>query len=435
MAVLITVIVLLIVFFNKNKDKEVKEEKIDYEKVINTYGDYITEIVQEYMSINDDIPTWQYVIEEVDYDKYEVVCDTHIIYSDASVYLSECKVNDKDTKYTYGVELEEIKEGKKVSIYKQEYDGFTTYTSEQYNYSTLVATITCKTDNCEFIDAYDKYVLIKEDSEYYLYDYTNDSLNFGPFSLSQEYNILVSNNTLYGIFYTDDGKNNIYNVSTGKILKDIKGTLLLGEMGFDPTIMYKYNYVILVNNGKNNFVNLKTGNVSYSINENISSFIEDSNNKIVYITAYTNDNSKFKIYNSNGKSLFDGKEYTNFVLGSNILLVSTDTNFKVYDKNLKLKINSKVYDKVLGIYEDYIIVIDGNSLLILNSEDEELVRFEDSWYEEDNIFYSNLSGISNNEIYITIENKKIPYGTKGRFVKYYYIPTTGESNFKEFGNI
>ena len=57
-------------------------------------------------------------IEELDYDRYEIECSNHNIYSDGSVYLSECKVNDKKIKYVYGEIRDEIKEGKKVNIYK-----------------------------------------------------------------------------------------------------------------------------------------------------------------------------------------------------------------------------------------------------------------------------------------------------------------------------
>lgn len=436
--VLIIALILLFIFLNKDKEEE-KEVVIDYEKVIKTYGDSITDVVKDYMSNNDDIPTWQYVIEKLDYDRYEVECNNHNIYGDGSIYLSECKVNNKKTKYTYGIEKEEIKEGKKISIYKQEYDGYKVYSNVSSNSSILVGTITCESESCYYINAFDKYVLIKEENQYYLYDYTNDSINFGPFNLNNEYDLLISNNELYGILYKEENIQNIYNVKTGKILKNIKGQILYGDMSIDPSIMYKYNYAIFNNNGKKEFVNLKSGNVSYSISENILSFIEDTNKKIVYITTCTNDSSKFKIYNSNGKLLFDGKEYSKFIVGSKNLLVATQTNFKVYDNNLKLKTNSKEYDKVLELYEDYAVVVQDNNLLILNNEDKELTKFEDVWYEGNNIFHDTLSGISNkknkNGLYIIIENKKIPSGTKGRFVEYYYIPSTNESGLTELSSI
>ena len=271
-------------------------------------------------------------------------------------------------------------------------------------------------------------MLIEEENEYYLYDYTNDSLNFGPFKLNSEYDVLVHNNILYGIIYNEENTNNIYNVQTGKILKNIKGFLLPGEMDFDPTIMYKYNYAILVNGEKHEFVNLKTGNISYTIKESILSFIEK--NKIVYITTLTSNN-KYKIYNSNGKALFDGKEYVNFIIGENSFLVSTENNFKVYDKNLNIEVNSKTYDKVLGIYQDFVVALKDTNLILLNTDDKEYVTFENVWDDATNVFHYNLTRKVDNKISVIIENKKVPSGTIGNSIEYYYDIKTKRSGFIE----
>ena len=421
--ILIIGIILLCVFLGKDK-KEEKQVIIDYEKVINNYGDSITKIVEEYIESNEDIPTWQYVIEKLDYDKYEVNCSTHNIYSDGSIYLSSCKVNNKKTKYTYGKEQEEVKEGKNIQIYKQNNNGNIIYSN---NNGSLVGTVTCKTEDCEYINAYDNYVLIKEDSEYYIYDYINNTINFGPFIYENENNILTDNNILYGIFYKEENINNIYSVQVKKVLKNIQGTLYNKRNNLDPTIMYKYNYVIMENNNRHDFINLKTGNVSYTIKENIKEFIEDKN--IVYITAYTNDINKFKIYNSNGKLLFGGEEYSNFIISKNIL-VSNNTNFKVYDEDLKLKTNSKTYDGILDFNEEFVVVTKNSDLIILDLEDKVLATYE---YSLDNyIYHKDLTKKDNKGIYITIENKKIPSNKEGRYIEYYYIFSTKESglNYK-----
>jgi len=426
--ILITIIILLIVILGKEKSVENKEVVIDYEKAINAYGDNITDIVQEYLEKNEEVPTWQYILEKIDYDRYEVECSIHNVYKDGSIYLSGCKVDNKKTKYTYGVEKEEIKEGKKINVYKLDYNGFIVYTGINEVSSTIAGTVTCKTEECTYINAYDKYVLIEEENEYYLYDYTNDSLNFGPFKLNDEYDVLVNDNILYGIIYNKENTNNIYNVQTGKILKNVKGFLLPGEMDFDPTIMYKYNYAILVNGDKNEFVNLKTGNISYTIKESILSFVEK--NKIVYITTLTLNN-KYKIYNSNGKALFDGKEYINFIIGEKDFLVATENNFKVYDKDLNIQVNSSTYDEVLGLYQDFVVAVKDSNLILLNIEDKEYVTFENVWGDTDNIFHYNQTRNSNNKIIVIVENKKIPQGTMGHYIEYYYDIKTKTSGFIE----
>lgn len=417
--VLIVLLSLLIIFISKNKTEETDEIEIDYKKVINTYGDKIIEIVKEYKNEFQDVPTWQFIISKLNYDRYDVECDIHNIYADGSVYLSSCKVNNKKIKYTYGKEQEEIKEGKKINIYKEEINGNVSY-SNSSNYP-LVGTITCKTEECIFIEAFDKYVLIEEEGFNYLYDYTNDSISFGPFKTSSTIDYLIRDNYLYGIYYQEDGKNNIYNPSTGKILKDIKGELLYSNMNVDTTLMYKYNYVILKNKGTNEFVNLKTGNVSYSIKGTLRNIKEDQNKKIVYITSYTNNYNKFKIYNSNGKSLFDGQEYSNFIIGTNNLLVSNNTNFRVYDKDLNIKTNSKTYDQILGLFEDFIVAVKENDLLILDIDDKVLATYEDEYttsYTLDNM----SSGWADNNkttICLMFENNK---------TKYYYNVNTKETD-------
>lgn len=429
LGILVIASIILFIFLGREEKEEESNVVIDYEKVINSYGDSVIDVVKDYISKNEDIPTWQYVIENVEYDRYEIECLNHIIYTDGNVYLSECKVNDKTTKYTYGEEQEEIKEGKSITIYKEDYDGYSVYYGESTKNSVETGTVTCKTEECSYISAFNQFVLISEESEYYLYDYTNNSINFGPFLLDNEYDVLVYNNELYGILYKEKNQNNIYNVKTGKILKNIKGYLLPGDMGLDPTITYKYNYAILVDNNKNNFVNLKTGNVSYTIKENIIEFIENKSKKIVYIITNT-DNNKYKIYNSTGKTLFDGKEYSQYILDSNNL-VSTETNFKVYDSDLKLKTESKIYDQILGLYKDFVVAVKDNDLIILSIEDEVYTTFEDIWDKNNNIFHYNLSKKDNDRITLIVENKKIPYGTQGNCVEYYYTISTSESGYIE----
>ena len=433
---IVLVIVLTIVLtlvLTKDNGKQEKEEPIDYEKIINEYGKSIENTIHTYLGENDEIPTWSKVNELNKYDQHEIVCETHNIYNDGSIYLNECKVDEKKVKYSYGEEKEEVKEGKKLSIYKVDYsDDYYRYSPKNEAGSSLVATITCKTENCEYIEAYDKYVFVKEEDKYYLYNYENDSMEFGPFDLNENYyeNLLLDDKNLYGIYYNENGTNNIYNVNTGKILKNITGTLVNADYYGLSNVLYKYNYAILLNKSVNNFVNLKTGNISYSIKENLGKFVEDTKNKIVYMAAYTNsDYNKFKLYNSNGKELFDGKEFTYFNVNNGNIIVSSETEYKVYDSKLNLKLSSKKYDQILGVHEDFIVVIEDSYLKIIDLEDKELAEFV--WDNEKYYYHDMISGWytenGKNGIYLVVENKEIPYGTSGSGMEYYYIPSSKEA--------
>lgn len=441
-SVLVLGLIILFVFLllknlnNKTKPENDKNETtINYEKVIKDYGKSLESIVLDYISKNNEVPTWQQVSDLINYNDYEVVCETHSIYNDGSIYLSSCKVNDKDTEYSYGEFKEEIKEGKKIEIYKLNYgDDYYVYTDRRSNGSTIAGEITCETMTCKYINAYDKYVLIEDNYKYYLYNYDSNTIEFGPFTMYDEYSyttdLLSYYNTLYGVYYTENNVKNIYNVITGKTLKNLKGNLLSDDMGFEPSIMYKYDYAIFENNNKYDFVNLKTGNVSYSIDSNISSFIEDTKNNIVYMTSYDNDYQSFKLYNSNGKLLFDGKKFNKVNVGDGNLIVSSDTTYQVYDSKLRLKTSSKEYDEVLGLYDDFIVVLDNNHLEILDINDNILATFEDEWDSDRFYFHSMISGWYTDNgkygIYLVVEDREIPYGTMGSGLEYYYIPTTKE---------
>lgn len=425
--ILISILVIIFIILSKTKNEVVEEtETINYEKIINEYGKSVNLAVSNYLKEKEEIPSWFIISDLVDYEDHEIVCSVHNIYKDGNIYLNNCKVDGTKVNYAYGEENEEI-EGKKINIYKMDYeDNRSTYSDKEEG--EIVGTITCNTEKCEYINAYEKYVLIKEDNEYYIYDYENSSMEFGPFNIfndNYENNILSYENSVYGILYEKEGNKNIYNISTDKILKNIKGELLTSITNFKPNIIYKYGYAIFTSDNENNFVNLNTGNVSYTIEGEINSFIEHSTKDLVYITTYNSLNSKITIYNSNGKQLFSGKEFNDIRLLNNNIIVSNDTNFYVYDSDLKLKVTSKKYEKILGLYDDFIVLVDSGYLEIVDLEDNILATYDLKWDSSEYIFNNMLSGktTENNKdvIYLIVENN-------GKTLKYYYIFDT-----KEFG--
>ncbi|MDO4963752.1 MAG: hypothetical protein Q4E75_06645 [bacterium] len=423
--VLVIGILSFVFLFNK-KDKKIEEEKIDYEVVINEYGKSLENILKTYLKDNNNsLPSFDVVSANSNYKKHDVVCSIHNLYNDGSVYLDKCLVDGKKVNYSYGVLKEEQKDKIKIEIYKNQDE----YSSS--NTGSKVGEVICITDNCKYIKAFDKYVILNENNSYYLYNYLTDELVFGPFNVDSRYTnyeyALSYNNVLYGIYHNDGNTNNIYSLLTSKNFKGLKGSLTVEEFLYNPKVLYKYGYVVLKNGSSNNFVNLKTGNVSYTIEGEISNFIEDE--KVVYILNSVGNN-KYRIYNSNGKELFDGIEVNSFKNFKDIIIISTGTKYKIYDKNLNLKLSSKKYDKVLGIYEDFEVVLDEGYLKIIDSKDSELAKFEEKWDDKKYRFHESISGWytenGKNGIYLVIENKNIPYGTDGSGIEFYYIPSTKE---------
>ena len=367
-------------FISKDLKKEEIIEKIDYETIINTYGKRTEKEVKKYINENSAIPIWEDINEKVNYNAYKVVCETHDIYEDGSIYLNNCKVDNKKVNYYYGILKEEEKT--EISIYKVNNNENSYYINQNVNNSSLVGTITCSSSDCEFINGYDKYSIILENNEYYIYNHELDELEFGPFSVdngSYYNNILFDNNTLYGVYYNNQNSSNIYNISKHKIIKNIKGKYVYDNMAFSTSILYKYNLVVFENNNYYNFINLNTGNVSFTTGKNIGIFLEDSKNKIVYITCFDEgDESEFVVYSSKGKLLFDGKKFNNIKLVTAGLLVSNSNKFYVYDEKLNIKVESNHYDKIINIYDNYIIVVDDDILKAVDFNNKQLNEF-DNW--------------------------------------------------------
>ena len=414
------VIAFVVVWFI-NKPKDIIEESkptTDYEAIIKEYGDMVSSKAKEYITTYKEIPTWQALSELIKYDKHEISCQVHNIYIDGSIFLQHCKVNNKTVKYTYGEEKEDAKKGKEISVYKKD-DKYITVESDG---ATLLGKFTCNTLDCEYVKAFDKYVVVSEKGSRYLYNYISNTLEFGPF---KDEVLLSYNDTLYGIYYKEDAKNNIYNIALGKTVKNISGNIEFEKDYVDTGVQYKYGYLITYSNGFN-FVNMKTGNISFTIKDNIKNFVEDIKSGILYIIIGDKTSNKFKIYNNNGKLMFNGDEFIDFKITSNTLITITQTNFKVYDTKLNVKVTSKNYNNVLKSFDDFIIVIDNMKIKLVDYNDKEIVTFTKEWNSDYRIFDTSFRyNITSKTLSIIFEDSE---NETEKYVHYDYDFTTKKVN-------
>lgn len=419
---IIAIVVSLLFILKKDDEPKEEESVINYEEILNEYGDLVLEQVKLYMDNSVEVPSWSIINNLIDYDKHNVMCNTHNIYKDKSIYLTDCTIDKTSIKYSYGEKKINI-EGKKINIYLND-NIYTTLESDN-----KLGSITCITEDCEFISGYSKYVLIEESSKYYIYNYEKNSMEFGPFDLiNNDYNnnLLFYEDILYGVLYEENNIKYIYNLSKSKTFKDIKGEVLSPTINLNSNLLYKYGYIIFKENNINNFINLKTGNISYKIEGNLSTTIEDVKNKILYMTTYNSTNKKITIYNSNGKKLFEGKEYNNFRLLDDGIAIYDDTNYYIYDNNLKLILKSKTYNNVLALLDAFAVVIDGVNLQIVDLNDSVLAKY-DFTYDDTYKFDNASSGKMN------VDNKEIIYlvfEKDDEVIKYYY-----EIDSKEYGKV
>lgn len=422
-ALIVIAMTILYIFFNSKNKSTKRVEVLNYQKIINDYGKSVSDAVKQYKEENKLLPTWQDVADLIKFDEYNVDCEIHFIYQDESIYLSSCKVENEKVRYSYGKEQTEEMSYKKIDIYK----GANDYNDK--GIGSLATTITCNSDDCKFITVIDKYVIIYENDGNYLYDYENGTLKFGPFNLDRNYynNFIMYDNTLYGIYYNSSNVYNIYNVKNGKNLKNING-----DFEESYSLLLKYGYAVFHFNNEYNFVNLNTGNISYKIKNNIGKIIEDKKNNIVYITTYLNDIDKFKVYNSNGKLLFNGEEFDYINLYDEGLMVANDNNFKLLDSKSNIKVQSKNYDSILNIYDKYIVVLDNQNLSLVDINDKVVAVLFDKYNSNYIIKSSELEVTDNNQLLsILLENKSVLPNEDGHIIKIVYNIKTKELNFSE----
>ena len=384
---LIVSIFICFLFFKNNNNKS-EEEKINYKSILNEYGNLLKKTAIDHVQTTDEIPSWDIINKKINYKDHKIKCNVHDIYEDGSIYLNECKIDGNNIKYSYGNKKQIIK-GKEINIYENVTEtNLIIYNDKESD--ILLGTLTCQSENCELINAYEKYALIKELDKFYLYNYIENNMIFGPFNMSDTENgMLVYENVLYGILYNEDSKQNIYSVKTDKSFSNIKGSLLLDD-NLNSRLIYKYGYAIFETDKGNDFVSLNTGNTNYIISQKIKHFIESKDNKIVYIATSNSSNSKEIIYNSNGKKLFDGKEFNSFKIYGDQILVYNDYNFFIYDLNLKLVRTSKDYERIFSCYDDLFIVIDDSNLKIVDTNDNSITNFDFKW-DDNYMFDSSLS--------------------------------------------
>ncbi|MBQ9019354.1 MAG: hypothetical protein IJ097_03515 [Bacilli bacterium] len=185
---LILIIILIIVLIPKKEEKKQsvskKLSKNEQKEIIKGYGDALKGIFAVYYEKQNVMLEYNDAIKLVDYD-YKVKCRVHEVYEDGSIYLNNCSINNKNTKYSYGKKQE--KEEKKISD-----DAIKVYVSKKNGNIVLN-----KPNN---IDDYDIY----------------------SFEIDGKYSdlTLLGNNSDY-IFYTDENYNvHMINFKTGKKVLD-----------------------------------------------------------------------------------------------------------------------------------------------------------------------------------------------------------------------
>ncbi len=94
------------------------KEYLNNKEILEEYAKEYTNAINDYYKSYQAIPTHEEIKDNIKYYKNNVSCNINIIYKDKSIYLNECKINDKTTNLKYGERKEEIDEN---GLLKNEY--------------------------------------------------------------------------------------------------------------------------------------------------------------------------------------------------------------------------------------------------------------------------------------------------------------------------
>ena len=391
---------------------------------------------------------------------------------------NKSKQTEKDTKKEPDKKVEpkeELKDykdhnGKTVGIFADEEDSYVIYdydvdtSNKDYKDYKKIGSVTCIGSKCKPVTYGLNYVLVDEyDETISLYDYNKNILvyNSKKNSTGNEeddtcigYNLLSDKKeNIYGytVGYLKNSKcyTDMYNINSKQYYTELEG--LAGDvmMGQSFYVLNKQYVPLLLNFESENYekyktaiIDLTTGKKVSTLNGTINDVIEFSNKSYIVLSK-TDDTD---IVDINGNTIF--KSAYNIYSESNKLVFKKNKKFYVYDSNLKLVKESKTYTDILKIGKDYVLVVDGTKLQLVDHNDKILTTFLTDYDDKKYDIHTMLSGWytdqGKNGIYIVIgvDDKYITYDdikddnpditkedfeTMDKGYEYYYIPNTKET--------
>ena len=269
---LITILIgCIIIFSNDDKDKEpIKENDKEEVKeltekeminIINLYGKSLEKEIDKYFVQNNKLPDFSTINNLVDLDN-EVVCLTHEIYEDKTIYLDECMVDYKDVNHRYGTKKEikeEVVDNNNVKVYVHRHTKEATLVEPKDIENYILYSSNVDGDihgltlvkNTSYLIYYDNF----GNNPYgVLYNYILGKKAF--YKIDYKYISVLRNSSseylTYAIIYTNDNKGKIYNLITGDSVSEEYDTIHQVEVSKER--------IVVVNNNKSGLINYVTGN-------------------------------------------------------------------------------------------------------------------------------------------------------------------------------
>lgn len=427
------------------------------QEIVNQYGERLEELIVNYSKQNGKVPEIDSLSEYVKVGDYKISCKEKRISANQKIYLGECHVNDSEETYSYGVKEEQNPVAETLTVYKGRPPYYNrdiyqfSFADDEKSYFKEVATVPCKNDKCQGWVAFDQYAVVDENDNLYVYDYVNKKYLDIELLTSLDLEFLSSDEKLYGIYYEKNNKKYLYNVSSNKTMV-VDGTYY-ETMGWEPSLMLSSGYAPLAQENKRvQFVNLTTDKIDFSL-DNVASFEVDPKTNKVYIlqsnepiVADEEKNYKFRVYDSKGSILFGGQELGSFYVVNGTFIINENGTYELYNSKYQKIYTSKKYTDIVDMWENYILVLDGTNLNLIDYNENILTTFITDWSNKKYYYHSMLSGWytenGKNGIYLVIEGDNVPISEILKQhsemtieelenydfgYEYYYIPTTKES--------
>ena len=316
--------------------------------------------------------------------------------------------------------------------------------SKDDNFSNIKGIYICKSKKCESeISDDDKHLLIF-DNEYIVYNYkTKEKIKTGiktkrNMSKGEEVNSVFIDDKVIGFTIGHNNKTSYYSLKDKKVLYEVEGNIEIynytTNTSYEKYIKDDYFVNSYGNKNEDNYycksslINIKNGKKINNTEINGIYYYDEELNYNALID-YCNNNSKNLI--ENNKLVFDKnytylKKYNDRIYAFNI----NDNYYMEYNLKTKEKIKREIYNKILDIYENYILINKNNNIVVTDYNNKEIKIIDkldnNTTYLIDNSGYIEAHDNNKAGIYFKFEKEDdVCY-------KYYYDYKNNESKKIEY---
>ena len=327
-----------------------------------------------------------------------------------------------------------------LNVYKSSY-GY--LCNEKNDYCKDIAfTIKTKTENAMIKKIEDSFILYNDDGLRLYNSYDGSIVKLSLEDQYRNYSIHYKNKKVLGIiYYTEDESSckyvlsGYYNISKQQKMYDNKYNMIykISDSEYLNAALGSNVYLLNTNQEKEEISVRQsynsTGEICYVMGSNYFRIYNNNDKYFYYITDSDGFNA-YKFYSNDKKLIFD-KEISEgaWSFKDKFLYVVDDKVIKKFDIDGSLVSQSKTFDNIKGIIENYIVYVENNNLSLMNMDNNKSVVL-DKWNEDYRYDNWAISGVYTREKLDSMDEKDKPEGV---YVVIYYKEKDQNGNYgKEY---